>query len=154
LGTGFIAGQEVACIGIVGMTFSTMGKIMCKIYPSVSTITYPTIIITGYDRIVAATTVTIKMAGLQSLPLGIQDYVKIGVSLTYYDYGGTKGYLYEPTGKVVGPTTAIAASKVITIALSESSTNFVGELTNYTFSCTVDTTTGFKTIKTTDFIGV
>jgi hypothetical protein len=71
-----------------------MGKLTCKIYPSVSTITYPTIIITGYDRILANTIVTIRAAGLQSLSTGISDYIKIGVSLSYFDYGGSKGYIY------------------------------------------------------------
>lgn len=95
-----------------------MGKLTCKIYPSVSTITYPTIIITGYDRILAGTTVTFRVAGLQSLPASITDYIKIGVSLTYFDYGGTKGYLYEPTGKIVGPTTSQISPKTITVSIS------------------------------------
>ena len=40
----------------------------------------------------------------------------MGVSLTYYDYGGVKGYVYEPTGIVVGNTTA--ASNPVTIYLT------------------------------------
>jgi hypothetical protein len=71
-----------------------MAKLTCRIYPSVSTITYPTIVVTGYDKILAGTTVSIIAAGLKSLPVGIKDYVKIGVSLTYFDYGGSKGFLY------------------------------------------------------------
>lgn len=40
----------------------------------------------------------------------------MGVSLTYYDYGGVKGYVYEPTGIVVGNTTAAITPISITIA--------------------------------------
>lgn len=46
---------------------------------------------------------------------GLQDYIKMGVSLTYFDYGKVKGYVYEPTGIVVGNTTAAATPKVITV---------------------------------------
>jgi hypothetical protein len=103
-----------------------MGKLTCKIYPSVSTITYPTIIVTGYDRILALTVVQISIAGLQSLKVGVNDYIKIGVGLVYYDYGNTKGYLYEPTSKVVGPPTSVAVPKAITVTVSETSSNTVG----------------------------
>lgn len=72
----------------------SLGKLTCKIYPSVSTITYPHIIVTGYDRISNNTDVVIRISGLQTLPETVQDYIKIGVSLTYYDYGGVKGYVY------------------------------------------------------------
>jgi hypothetical protein len=94
LGTGLAAGSEIACLNISGLTFNTMGRIKCQIYPSVSTITFPTIIITGYDRISAGSTVRIQFADLQTLAAGITDYCKLGVSLTYFDYGGTKGYIY------------------------------------------------------------
>lgn len=95
-----------------------MGKLTCKIYPSYSTITNPTIIITGYDKILSGLTVSFKVAGLKSLPVLISDYIKIGVSYMYYDYGNVKGYIYEPTGKVVGPVTAKAALKSITVSLT------------------------------------
>jgi hypothetical protein len=78
---------------VLGLTFNTVGKLTCKIYPSTSTITYPTIIITGYDRITNGSTVKIRLANLKTLSIGIQDYIKIGVSLQYYDYG-SKGYIY------------------------------------------------------------
>lgn len=71
-----------------------MGQLTCKIYPSVSTITYPTIIVTGYDRIYAGTTVRIQFANLKTLPTNVTDYCKLGVSLTYFNYGGVKGYIY------------------------------------------------------------
>lgn len=81
----------------------------------------------GYDRILANTdNVIIRIAKLKTLPAGKSDYIKIGVSLTYYDYGGVKGYVYEPTGFVVGGTTALAAPVSITLSVTESSTNFVG----------------------------
>jgi hypothetical protein len=38
----------------------------------------------------------------------------MGVSLLYYDYGQVKGYVYEPTGIVVGNTTAAATTVAIT----------------------------------------
>ena len=82
-----------------------MGKLTCRIYPSYSTITYPTIIVTGYDKILSDQVVTFRIAGLTSLPAATDDYIKIGVSYKYYDYGNVKGYLYDPTGKVVGGTT-------------------------------------------------
>lgn len=50
----------------------------------------------------------------------------MGVSLTYFDYGKVKGYVYEPTGIVVGNTTAAITPVAITLSVSESSTNFVG----------------------------
>ncbi len=71
-----------------------MGKLTCKIYPSYSTITNPTIIVTGYDKILSGQLVTFKVAGLKSLPVSTTDYIKIGVSYKYYDYGNVKGYLY------------------------------------------------------------
>ena len=71
-----------------------MGRIKCQIYPSVSSITFPTIIVTGYDRIQAASTVTIQFADLQTLPVAITDYCKLGVALTYFNYGRPKGYIY------------------------------------------------------------
>jgi hypothetical protein len=42
----------------------------------------------------------------------------MGVSLTYYDYGKVKGYVYEPTGIVVGNTTAATNPVGITLSLS------------------------------------
>jgi hypothetical protein len=95
-----------------------MGKLTCRIYPSYSTITNPTIIVTGYDKILSGLVVTFTIAGLKSLPLAVQDYIKVGVSYKYYQYGNVKGYLYEPTGKVVGPITAKAAAKTITVAIT------------------------------------
>jgi hypothetical protein len=37
-------------------------------------------------------------------------YQQMGVSLTYFDYGKDKGYVYEPTGIVVGGATATITS--------------------------------------------
>jgi hypothetical protein len=95
-----------------------MGKLTCRIYPSVSTITYPTIIITGYDRIYANTVVRIQLANLKTLPAGITDYCRLGVSYTYFNYGGVKGYIYEPVSFVIGPTTAPNTPKTITYTIS------------------------------------
>ena len=103
-----------------------MGRIKCQIYPSVSTITFPTIIVTGYDRIKAGSTIKIQFADLQTLPSGITDYCKLGVSLKYFDYGGVKGYIYEPVSFVVGPTTASTTPKAITFSVSETGSNRVG----------------------------
>ena len=135
------------------MTFSTTGKLTCKIYPSVSTITYPRIIATGFDRIYSGTDVVFRVAGLKTLDADVEDYIKIGVSLTYFDYGRVKGYVYELTGIVVGNTTAAITPISITSAeVNESSTNFVGDLVNYTFSGTLSA--GFADITPTDFIGI
>ena len=71
-----------------------MGRLTCRIYPSYSTTSNPTIIVTGYDKILSGQLVTFKVAGLKSLPVGVKDYIKIGVSYTYYDYGNVKGYIY------------------------------------------------------------
>jgi len=95
-----------------------MGRIKCQLYPSVSTITFPTIVVTGYDRILAGTAVRIQFADLKSLSVGVTDYCKLGVSLTYYNYGGVKGYIYEPVSFVVGPPTAKATPKAITFTVS------------------------------------
>lgn len=95
-----------------------MGKLTCRIYPSYSTITNPIIIVTGYDKILKGQIVTLKVAGLKSLPLSVTDYIKIGVSYKYYDYGNVKGYIYEPTGKVVGPVTASNVVKNIAVAVT------------------------------------
>ena len=103
-----------------------MGRIKCQIYPSVSTITFPTIIVTGYDRIQQGSTISIQFADLQTLPVGITDYCKLGVALTYFKYGGTKGYIYEPVSFVVGPTTAANPVKAITFSVSETGSNIVG----------------------------
>ena len=127
-----------------------MGRIVCKIYPSTSTVTYPTIIITGYDRIYAATTVRVRFANLQSLPAGVTDSCSLGVSLTYFTYGGTKGYIYEPVSFVVGPTTAFITPKAITLSVAELSTNYVGELANYTFSGSIDAAA--SSVTTSDYI--
>lgn len=118
LGTGKKSGEEVACLPILNLNLKTMGKLTCKIYPSYSTITSPTIIVTGYDKILSGQVVTFMVAGLKSLPVGLTDYVKIGVSYKYYDYGNVKGYLYEPTGKVVGPVSAKSAEKSITVTVT------------------------------------
>jgi hypothetical protein len=95
-----------------------MKKITCKIYPSVSTITYPTIIVTGYDRIYAGTVIRIQFANLKTLPATITDYCTLGVSYSYYAYGGVKGYIYQPVSFVVGPTTAQNTLKAITYTIS------------------------------------
>ena len=126
LGTGLSAGSEIACLMVSGLTFNIMKKITCTIYPSVSTITYPTIIVTGYDRITAGTVVRIRFANLKTLAAGITDYCTLGVSYTYYNYGGVKGYIYQPVSFVVGPTSAAATPKTITYTISEVSTNYVG----------------------------
>lgn len=126
LGTGLPAGSEIACLSISGLTFNIMGKLTCKIYPSVSIVTYPTIIITGYDRIYAGTTVRIHFANLKTFAAGITDYCTLGASYTYYDYGGTKGYIYQPVSFIVGPTTAPNTPKTITYTISELSSNYVG----------------------------
>lgn len=126
LGTGLAAGSEIACLNITGLTFNIMGKITCRIYPSVSTITYPTIIVTGYDRIYASTVVRIRFADLRTLAAGFSDFCKLGVSYTYFNYGGAKGYIYEPVSFVVGPTSAPNTPKTITYTISEISSNYVG----------------------------
>lgn len=95
----------------------------CYLDHSVSSITYPTIRVTGYDRIAAAQVVKFRFAGLESISAGTTDYIKIAVPLTYFQYGGAKGYLFRPTGKLVGPTTAPATPKAITFAVTESSDN-------------------------------
>ena len=74
----------------------------------------------------------------------------MGVSLTYYDYGKVKGYVYEPTGIVVGNTTAVDPPVALTVTLSESSSNFVGELVNYTFT----SSGSFLPVTTTDYVGI
>jgi hypothetical protein len=152
LGTGLSAGSEIACLHISGLTFNTMGRIKCRIYPSVSTITFPTILITGYDRILAGSTVRVQFANLQTLAAGITDYCKLGVSLTYFDYGGAKGYVYEPVSFVVGPTTAPTPAKTITFTVAEAGTNYVGELTDYAFSGTIQS--GFAPVTTSDYFVV
>ena len=135
------------------MAFSLTGKLTCRIYPSVSTITYPVIIATGFDRVYAQTEVVIRLAGLKTLPEGVEDFIKIGVALTYFDYGGVKGYLYEPTGIVVGNTTAaITPYTISSLVVSESSTNFVGDLVNYTVTGTIQA--GFSTVEVDDFVVV
>lgn len=92
------------------------------------------------------------VAGLKSLPNAITDYIKIGVSYTYYDYGNVKGYLYEPTGKVVGPVTVKNAAKTIGVTIAETSSNIVGELVSYSFSCTF--TAGYAPITANDYLGI
>lgn len=82
--------------------------------------------ITGYDRIKAASTVRVQLADLRTLPTGTTDYCKLGVTLAYYNYGGVKGYIYEPVSFVVGPPTAPAAPKTITFTITENSNNRVG----------------------------
>lgn len=151
MGTGKFAGDEVACLPISGITVFSTGKLTCKIYPSTSSITYPQIIVTGYDRILSGTDVIIRIAKLKTLPTLVNDYIKIGVSLTYYDYGGVKGYIYEPTGYVVGGTTAATSPAAITLTVTESSTNFVGDLVNYTFA---GTTSGGNIVTTNDYFVV
>ena len=84
MGTNLPTGSEIAFLAVSGLTFNTMGKITCRIYQSRSTITYPTIIVTGYDRISAASTVRIRFANLKTLATGVTDYCTLGVSLTYF----------------------------------------------------------------------
>lgn len=79
---------------ILNLNLKTVGRLTCRIYPSYSTITNPTIIVTGYDKILSGQVVTFSVAGLKSLPANVTDYIKIGVSYTYYDYGNVKGYIY------------------------------------------------------------
>lgn len=150
LGTGKKAGDEIACLNILGLTFNTMGRITCRIYPSVSTITYPTILVTGYDRIYANTQVRIQFADLQTLPTSITDYCKLGVRLAYFNYGGARGYIYEPVSFVVGPPSAPATPKAITFTVSELGSNRVGELTNYTFSGSIGS--GFAPVTPSDYV--
>jgi hypothetical protein len=129
-----------------------MGKLTCRIYPSYSTITNPTIIVTGYDKILSGQLVTFKVAGLKSLAVSVTDYIKIGVSYKYYDYGNVKGYIHEPTGKVVGPVTVKNSIKSIGVSITETSTNIVGELVNYSFTCTFNA--AFAPVTTSDFVGI
>lgn len=152
LGTGKSAGEEVASLPIAGLTFPTGGKLTCKIYPSVSTITYPTIICTGYNKIKTNTQVTIMIDGLKSLPSSTSDYIKVGVSYTYFNHGGVKGYIYEPTGFVVQGTSAKVTPKTYTFSVTESSSTLVGELVDYSFSGTVQS--GFSSITDTDYLVV
>lgn len=94
------------------------------------------------------------IAGLKTLPETVTDYIKVGVSQTYYDYGGVKGYLYELTGFVVGPTTALVSPvKTITpLEVEESSDNTVGNLVEYTFTGTIET--GFSPITVADYVSI
>jgi hypothetical protein len=127
-----------------------MGRIKCQIYPSVSSITYPTIIVTGYDRIYAGTVVRIRFANLKTLPTGVTDYCTLGASLTYFNYGGTKGYIYQPVSFVVGPPTApVVSPSAITFTVTEQSSNYVGELANYTLSGSI--ANGFTPVTTNDY---
>ena len=134
------------------MTLSSSGRLTCKIFPSYSTITYPRIEVTGYDRIKSGTEVIVRIAGLKTLPEAVEDYIKIGVSLTYYSYGGVKGYIYEPTGFVVGGTTAATTPVDIDLTVVETSTNFVGDLVNYDFTATIGA--GFATVTPTDYVAI
>lgn len=152
LGTGLKAGDKLAAQPIQGLTFNTLGKLTCRIYPSYSTTTYPTIICTGYDKVKKNTDVVIQIDGLKTLDVNTKDYIKIGVSLTYFKYGGVKGYIYEPTGKVVGDTTAMISPYTYTFSIDEQSSNFVGELANYAITGTF--ASGFSNIKDTDYIVV
>lgn len=105
---------------------------------------------TGYDRITAASTVRIRFANLKTLPTGVNDYCTLGVSLTYFDYGRVKGYIYSPVSFVVGPPSAAAIPKAITFTATEAGSNRVGELSKYTFSGALES--GFSTITTNDFV--
>lgn len=115
-----------------------------------STITFPTIIVTGYDRIAAGSTVRIQFADLKSLPVSVTDYCKLGVSLTYFYYGGVKGYIYEPVSFVVGPPTAKTTPKAITFTVAETGSNIVGELTDYAFSGSI--ASGFAPVTPSDYV--
>jgi hypothetical protein len=75
LGTGYQTGDAVGCVPISGLTFNTIGRLTCTISLSTSPSTYPTITLTGYDLILNATTVRIRIAGLKTLPVGVQDYI-------------------------------------------------------------------------------
>ena len=100
----------------------------------------------------SGTTVRIRFANLLTLPTGVTDSCKLGVSLTYYDYGGTKGYIYEPVSFVVGPPSAPVTPKAITLAVTEQSSSKVGEYANYSFSATIGA--GFATVSISDFVVV
>jgi len=153
LGTGLADGSEIACLPVSGLTFNTMERMRCYLDHSVSSITYPTIRVTGYDRIAAGQVVRFRFAGLKSIQAGLTDYIKIAVPLTYHAYGGAKGYLYRPTGKLIGPTTALASPKAITFTVTESSdNNMVGDLSNYTFAGTI--ASGFSTVTTADYVSI
>ena len=134
------------------MSLSSNGRLTCKIYPSVSTITYPIIIVTGYDRIRRTTDVVIRILGLKTLSAGVEDYIKIGVSLIYFDYGGVQGYLYEPTGKVVGPTTAAAIGGTYTFQVTETGDSFVGSMSNYSFAGTLGGS--YNPVTTSDYVSI
>ena len=115
-----------------------------------STITFPTIRVTGYDRVIANTTVRLQFAGLKTLPVSVTDYCKLGVSLEYFNYGGVKGYIYEPVSVVVGPTTTATTPKAITFTVTETGSNIVGELTDYSFSGSF--AAGFAPVTTADYV--
>ena len=109
--------------------------------------------VTGFDRVYSGTDIVIWIVDLKTLKAGVEDYIKIGVSLTYYNYGGVKGYIYEPTGFVVGNTTAATSPVPINnLVVSETSTNFVGDLVNYTFSGVLGA--GFASVSTNDYVVV
>lgn len=152
LGTGYKAGDTVACVPVSGLTFTTMDRLVCKLYPSTSSITYPTVRVTGYDRIANASTVRLRLAGLKTLPVGITDYIKVGVELVYFNYGGVTGNLYEPTSVVVGPPTTPIVPYAMTFTVSENSSNIVGELANYNFTGSIGA--GFSPVTTTDYFAV
>ena len=94
----------------------------------------------------------VGIAGLKSLAADVSSYIKVGVSLQYYDYGGVKGYSYEPTGIVVGPPTAASPLAISSLTVTETSTNFVGDLVNYTFTGTLGA--GFSPVTSTDYVMV
>jgi len=95
-----------------------MSKITCRIYPQTSTITYPTIIVTGYDRVAANSTVRIRFVNLKTLANGVTDHCTLGVSLTYFEYGRVKGYIYSPVSFVVGTPSASTTPKTITFTVT------------------------------------
>jgi hypothetical protein len=129
-----------------------MDRLTCRLYPSTSSITYPTIRATGYDKVANGSTIRLQLAGLKTLPFGITDYIKVGVELVYFDYGGVTGNLYEPTSVVVGPPTNPINPSPITFTISENSSNLVGELANYNITGTI--TSGFSNVKTSDYFAV
>lgn len=136
LGTALGSGSGLPCLPLTGLTTVREGKLSCTLFASNKSTENPTILVTGFDAVPAGSTVSLAVDGLISLPLGVYEAVTIGVRISYRSRDLLYGYLYEPTGVIAGPSTALDI-KSASATVTESGLQRVGSLASYSVSFTV-----------------
>jgi hypothetical protein len=151
LGTGLGKDAELPCLSLQGLTTVREGKLTCRLTPSTKSSENPYILVTGFDAVPAASVVSLAIDGLISLNVSKYETITVAVRIGYRSKNNLYGYLYEPTGLVVGPATGLSV-KAATASIIEAGLKKVGSLASYTVTLTLPGTA--STVTTSDYIRV